>query len=166
MSTQLRPAVGIGAELNIGGSCSWKSAHHGLDLSGNCNLFAGATASASGKLSAGLYQGINASISVAASPGSRPRLRENVRSPTTASPWSALKPRRRCSSAWGDLWVAVSRFQYLTRRRLAFRHPRRSGSESACQPKQKSISSKSTWQEGTTSENLYIFPPSLRATGL
>jgi hypothetical protein len=61
---QAQAAVGFGAELNIDGSCTWKLANHGLDFSGNCNLFAGATASASGQLSVDLYKGINASIAL------------------------------------------------------------------------------------------------------
>jgi len=55
-------AVAIGAELNIDGSCTWELAKHGLDLKGNCNLFAGANASFSSKLSADLFKGINASL--------------------------------------------------------------------------------------------------------
>jgi hypothetical protein len=66
---EVQAAVAFGAELNIDGSCTWKLAKHGLDLSGNCNLFAGANASFDGKLSADLFKGINASLALGAFAG-------------------------------------------------------------------------------------------------
>jgi hypothetical protein len=61
--------VAFGAELNIDGSCTWKLADHGLDLSGNCNLFAGAQGTFDAKLSADLFKGINASLEMSAFAG-------------------------------------------------------------------------------------------------
>jgi hypothetical protein len=69
METQA--AVAFGAELNIDGRCTWKQGAngHGLDLSGNLNLFAGANASFDAKLSASLFKGINASLNMGAFAG-------------------------------------------------------------------------------------------------
>lgn len=69
IDTELQAAAAFGCELNIDGSCTWKLADHGLDLSGNCNLFAGANASLSAQLSADLLKGFNASIEMGAFAG-------------------------------------------------------------------------------------------------
>lgn len=66
---EAQAAVAIGGELNIDGSCTWKLANHGLDLSGNCNLFAGAQASFDAALSADLFKGVNASLQMGAFAG-------------------------------------------------------------------------------------------------
>lgn len=68
-SVEAQAAVAIGGELNIDGSCTWKLANHGLDLSGNCNLFAGAQASFDATLSADLFKGVNASLQMGAFAG-------------------------------------------------------------------------------------------------
>lgn len=69
LSAEVQAAAAFGCELNIDGSCTWKLADHGLDLSGNCNLFAGANASLNAKLSADLLKGFNASIAMGAFAG-------------------------------------------------------------------------------------------------
>jgi hypothetical protein len=66
---EAQAAVAFGAELNIDGSFTWKLAQHGLDLSANCNLFAGAQGSLDAKLSADLFKGINASLAIGAFAG-------------------------------------------------------------------------------------------------
>jgi hypothetical protein len=66
---ELQAAAAFGCELNIDGNCTWKLADHGLDLSGNCNLFAGANANLSAQLSADLLKGFNASIQAGAFAG-------------------------------------------------------------------------------------------------
>ena len=55
--------------MNIDGSCTWKVADHGLDLSGNCNVFAGANASFDSTLSLDVIKGINASLNASAFAG-------------------------------------------------------------------------------------------------
>ena len=68
-SAEIQAAAAFGCELNIDGSCTWKLADHGLDFSGNCNLFAGANANLDAQLSADLLKGFNASISMGAFAG-------------------------------------------------------------------------------------------------
>lgn len=68
-SVETQAAVAIGGELNIDGACTWKLAQHGLDLSGNCNLFAGAQGSFDASLSADLFKGVNASLQMGAFAG-------------------------------------------------------------------------------------------------
>jgi hypothetical protein len=66
---EAQAAVGIGGELNLDGSCTWKKADHGLELSGNCNLFAGAQASADAKLSFRAKDKVKASLDLGAFAG-------------------------------------------------------------------------------------------------
>jgi hypothetical protein len=72
---QTQATVGFGAELNIDGSCTWKKGNKGLDLSGNCNLFAGAEARGEARISVDLYEGINASLDLDAFAGVRASVR-------------------------------------------------------------------------------------------
>jgi hypothetical protein len=69
---EAQAAIAFGGELNIDGTCSWKSpmgGAAGLDLSGNCNLFAGAKASGDAKLSLSLFKGVQASLTAEAFAG-------------------------------------------------------------------------------------------------
>src|SRR6202008_3121640 len=68
-SASVQAAAAFGCELNIDGQCTWKKADHGLDFSGNCNLFAGARGNLDGQIKADLLKGFYASISMGAFAG-------------------------------------------------------------------------------------------------
>ncbi|HEY3839762.1 MAG TPA: hypothetical protein VGL72_24490, partial [Bryobacteraceae bacterium] len=70
-SLEAQAAVAIGAELNIDGSLTWKKGRAGLDLKGNCNVFAGAEGALSGKLSVKAREGLEASFEARAFAGFR-----------------------------------------------------------------------------------------------
>lgn len=70
-SLEAQAAVAIGAELNIDGALTWKKGKAGLDLKGNCNVFAGAEGALSGKLSLKAKEGLEASFEARAFAGFR-----------------------------------------------------------------------------------------------
>jgi hypothetical protein len=70
-SVEAQAAIAIGLELNIDGSCTWKQGKAGLDLKGNCNVFAGAEGALSGKLSLKAKSGLEASFEAKAFAGFR-----------------------------------------------------------------------------------------------
>jgi len=70
-NAEAQVAVSIGAELNIDGSLTWKKGKAGLDLKGNCNVFAGAEGALSGKLSVSARRGLEASFEARAFAGFR-----------------------------------------------------------------------------------------------
>jgi hypothetical protein len=70
-SVEAQAALSIGVELNIDGSLTWKKGRAGLDLKGNCNVFAGAEGALSGKLSVNAKRGLEASFEARAFAGFR-----------------------------------------------------------------------------------------------
>ena len=71
LSVEAQAAISIGAELNIDGALTWKKGKAGLDLKGNCNVFAGAEGALSGKLSVKAKEGLEASFEARAFAGFR-----------------------------------------------------------------------------------------------
>ena len=65
----VQAAIAFGAELDVNGECSWKRGDLGLQLAGNCTLFAGAQGNFAASLSANALKGINAAISAGAFAG-------------------------------------------------------------------------------------------------
>ena len=71
---EAQAALAIGAQLNIDGNLTWRKGKAGLDLKGSGELFAGAEGALSGRLSANVRKGLEASFEAKAFAGFRAKV--------------------------------------------------------------------------------------------
>lgn len=68
-STEVQAAIAMGGQFDLAGECTWRKGQVGLQLAGECEVFVGARASASAKLSANVKGRLHAAFQAEAFAG-------------------------------------------------------------------------------------------------